>query len=116
MDTNIVTLLVQQMLKNAQPVAENTTLEALRLIIQMINPILAAVIIFIQAKAAASLREVHTAVNSERTASLAEIQRLRVDIAAMVQMKAVEDERKRGVAAAAEIAKAVDIANVKAIT
>jgi len=97
MDTNLVSLLIQQLAAKSAP-AVSPGLEGLKLILNLVGPLLttmlAAIILYLQTKTAASVKEVHTAVNSERTASLLEIKELRADIAVMNQNKALSDQRQ----------------------
>jgi len=106
MDTNLVTMLVQALAKNTTPV-QNTTLDALEMILRFIGPLLTAVVLFIQARTATSLEKVHVAVNSERSKMQEDLKNLRVEITQLVAAKAVSEEHARGEVTQARVVAAV---------
>jgi hypothetical protein len=90
MDTNLLQLLVAQSARVAP--ADHTAIDAIKLIFEMLGPVMAALILFIQSKTTTTLKEVHVAVNSERTANLEEIKRLHSSIEDLQRSIAFSDE------------------------
>lgn len=120
MDTNTVNLLIQQLIQNRTGSDGKIPLLVIGMIIAAIAPTLAAVATYIQSRAALAntqkskevaentaneVGKIHVAVNSERSALLEEVRKLRDEILVISKEKAtlVETARVQSVSQAAPV-------------
>jgi hypothetical protein len=101
MDTNSFNAIITALAQN-QPRPSDVVV-GLELVLKALAPVLAALAAYFARQTLSTTKEVHVAVNSERTAMIAEVKALRDEILDISKEKSTLEENARGKQVAADV-------------